>query len=182
MENREKIMYGEWILVKSKLKIILIIHNIRSTHNVGSLFRSADGFGVTHIYLTGYTPYPAQENDERLPHESSKIERQIQKTALGAQKSVPWTCTEDIEELINDLKKQCFIIAALEQTHDAQDLNNFTLKQNIALILGNEVDGIDSVTLKSVDINLQIPMLGSKESFNVAIAGSIALYHFRTNG
>jgi 23S rRNA (guanosine2251-2'-O)-methyltransferase len=166
MENREKIMYGEWILVKSKLKIILIIHNIRSTHNVGSLFRSADGFGVTHIYLTGYTPYPAQENDERLPHESSKIERQ----------------TENIEELINDLKKQCFIIAALEQTHDAQDLNNFTLKQNIALILGNEVDGIDSVTLKSVDINLQIPMLGSKESFNVAIAGSIALYHFRTNG
>jgi 23S rRNA (guanosine2251-2'-O)-methyltransferase len=163
-----------------KRKIILIIHNVRSTHNVGSLFRTADGFGVKHIYLTGYTPYPAQDNDDRLPHISLRIERQIQKTALSAQKSVPWTHLLDINKLIDDLKKENFVIAALEQTKNAIDLNKYSPKHNIVLILGNEVDGIDSDTLKRADIHLQIPMRGSKESFNVAVAGSVALYQFTT--
>jgi 23S rRNA (guanosine2251-2'-O)-methyltransferase len=163
-----------------KRKIILIIHNVRSTHNVGSLFRTADGFGVKHIYLTGYTPYPAQDNDDRLPHISLKIERQIQKTALSAQKSVSWTHLLDINKLIDDLKKENFVIAALEQTKNAIDLNKYSPKHNIVLILGNEVDGIDSDTLKRADIHLQIPMRGSKESFNVAVAGSVALYQFTT--
>jgi 23S rRNA (guanosine2251-2'-O)-methyltransferase len=159
--------------------IILIIHNVRSTHNVGSLFRSADGFGVTHIYLTGYTPYPQTENDDRLPHISSKIENQIQKTALGAQKSVPWKHLENLYELIDSLKKEGYLVAALEQTPKAIALNTFKSTDNIALILGNEVDGVDSEVLDRADVHLEIPMHGSKESFNVAIAGSIALYHFQ---
>jgi 23S rRNA (guanosine2251-2'-O)-methyltransferase len=159
--------------------IILIIHNVRSTHNVGSLFRSADGFGVTHIYLTGYTPYPQTESDDRLPHISSKIENQIQKTALGAQKSVPWEHRENLYELIDNLKKEGYVVAALEQTPNAIALNTFKSTGNIALILGNEVDGVDPEVLDKADIHLEIPMHGSKESFNVAIAGSIALYHFQ---
>jgi 23S rRNA (guanosine2251-2'-O)-methyltransferase len=159
--------------------IILIIHNVRSTHNVGSLFRSADGFGVTHIYLTGYTPYPQTENDDRLPHISSKIENQIQKTALGAQKSVPWKHLENLYELIDSLKKEGYLVAALEQTPKAIALNTFKSTDNIALILGNEVDGVDSEVLDKADVHLEIPMHGSKESFNVAIAGSMALYHFQ---
>jgi 23S rRNA (guanosine2251-2'-O)-methyltransferase len=160
-------------------KIVLVIHNVRSTHNVGSLLRSADGFGVDHVYLTGYTPYPEHLNDVRLPHVRNKIEKQIQKTALGAQKTVSWSHSESINDVINLLKDKDFIIAALEQTPKAVPLGTFKLIKNIALIVGNEVDGIDKKTLQSSDVQLEIPMKGQKESFNVAIAGSIALYHFQ---
>jgi 23S rRNA (guanosine2251-2'-O)-methyltransferase len=160
-------------------KTVLIIHNVRSTHNVGSLLRSADGFGVSHVYLTGYTPYPEEENDERLPHIRAKIDRQVQKTALGAQKNIAWSHIEDINKVIEELKSRKFTIAALEQTINSVDLASFKSNQNIALIVGNEVDGIDENTLRCTDIQIEIPMRGKKESFNVAVAGSIALYHLQ---
>jgi 23S rRNA (guanosine2251-2'-O)-methyltransferase len=156
--------------------IILITHNVRSTHNVGSLLRSADGFGVEHVYLTGYTPYPKKINDERLPHIAEKMQRQINKTALGAEKSVTWSQANDIVDVITELKNKGYLIAALEQTKGAQDLSKFKPSQNIALIVGNEVKGIDKKTLDFAEIHIHIPMRGKKESFNVAVAASIALY------
>jgi 23S rRNA (guanosine2251-2'-O)-methyltransferase len=159
-------------------EVVLIVHNVRSTHNVGSLLRSADGFGVSHVYFTGYTPYPKKYNDERLPHIADKLQRQINKTALGADQNVPWSQSEEITRVIKNLKTKGFIIAALEQTKTAKDLSSFKPTGKIALIVGNEVDGVDAQTLGQADIHLQIPMRGKKESFNVAIAGSIALYEF----
>jgi 23S rRNA (guanosine2251-2'-O)-methyltransferase len=162
------------------IKIVLVLHNIRSTHNVGSILRSSDGFGVARVYFTGYTPYPVHEDDIRLPHIREKIERQIEKTALGAQKTVQWNHDENIKKVLDDLKNKGFLIAALEQTSKAIDLNDFHPDKNVALILGNEVDGVDKEILETADIHLQIPMHGKKESLNVAIAGSIALYHLQS--
>lgn len=161
------------------IKVVLIIHNVRSSHNVGSLLRSADGFGINHVYFTGYTPYPAQKNDERLPHLREKIERQITKTALGAEKTVPWTHSQDIEPVISRLKTSGFAVVALEQTPGAIPLVDFKPDKNIALIVGNEVDGLDKSTLEFADLYLEIPMKGKKESFNVAVAGAIALYQLK---
>jgi 23S rRNA (guanosine2251-2'-O)-methyltransferase len=158
-------------------KIVLIIHNVRSTHNVGSLLRSADGFGINQVILTGYSPYPKKVGDERLPHISEKITRQINKTALGAERTIPWSNSQDITGVINELKAKGYLIAALEQTSTAKDLTSFNTDKNMALIVGNEVEGIDELTLNQADIHLQIPMRGKKESFNVAVAGSIGLYH-----
>jgi 23S rRNA (guanosine2251-2'-O)-methyltransferase len=158
-------------------KIAIIVHNVRSTHNVGAVLRSADGFGVNEVYLTGYTPYPEAKNDNRLPHLRSKLSKQIQKTALGAEKTVAWKHETEIQKVITSLKAESYLIAALEQTTNAKNLSGFTVKQNIALIVGNEVDGIDAGVLKLADVHLEIPMAGSKESLNVAVAASVAMYH-----
>src|SRR4051794_35542335 len=104
--------------------INLVIHNIRSTHNVGSILRSADGFGVNHVYLTGYTPYPEIENDDRLPHLRQKLAQQIKKTALGAENTVAWSHENNADELILKLKQDGFEIIALEQTAGSIPINN----------------------------------------------------------
>jgi 23S rRNA (guanosine2251-2'-O)-methyltransferase len=162
------------------MKVVLVVHNVRSTHNVGAILRSADGFGIMHVYLTGYTPYPEEENnDERLPHLRAKINRQIHKTALGAEETVPWSYTHEIESLITRLKDSGYLIAALEQTNKATPLNEFFPTKNTALIVGNEVEGLDEPTLDLATVHLQIPMQGAKESFNVAAAAAIAMYQLK---
>jgi tRNA G18 (ribose-2'-O)-methylase SpoU len=161
------------------MKIVLVVHNIRSTHNVGSILRTADGLGVNKVYLTGYTPYPLAKNDERMPHESAKLDRQISKTALGAQDSVDWQYQLEILDLLSTLKREGYQIVALEQTKTAVDLTKFKPQTNLALIAGNEVEGLDKMTLDQCDQHIQIPMFGQKESFNVAVATAIALYHLR---
>src|SRR4051812_16420299 len=95
--------------------IIVIAHDIRSTHNVGALLRTCEGMGVEKLYLTGYTPYPAHPGDERLPHISRKLTKQIDKTALGASDSQPWQHHDDISGLILDLQDKGYSVAALEQ-------------------------------------------------------------------
>jgi tRNA G18 (ribose-2'-O)-methylase SpoU len=159
--------------------IRLIAHDIRSTHNVGSLLRTADGLGVSHVYLTGYTPYPPRTNDNRLPHISEKLGRQIEKTALGATRFVPWSHDADIMSLLKQLRSQGFTIAALEQTDSSQKLSDFSPPQKLAILLGREVEGIDQELLSLCDITLEIPMLGKKESFNVVQAAAMVLYHCR---
>ena len=89
-------------------KIVVIAHNIRSTHNIGSLFRTADGLGVQKLYLTGYTPYPHYEDDERMPHIARKTHKQISKTALGAEETVEWEYAEDVFSIIKKLRKSGF--------------------------------------------------------------------------
>ena len=157
--------------------VVLVIHNIRSAHNVGSLLRTADGLGVERVYLSGYTPYPKELNDSRMPHLAAKMDRAISKTALGAEKSVNCGHIDDIDQLIQKLKAEGFKIAALEKTAGSMPINEFKTDQNVAVIVGNEVDGLDKATLKLADLCLEIPMAGAKESFNVAVAAAIALYN-----
>lgn len=160
-------------------KIVVIAHNIRSTHNIGSLLRTCDGLGAKKLYLTGYSPYPKAENDERLPHIAEKLHKQITKTSLGAENNVPWSHSSDINRLIEKLKCDGYAVAALEQTETAAPINKFKAPNKIALLLGEEVDGVHADLLQQADVHLEIPMFGKKESFNVTIAAAIALYQFR---
>lgn len=160
-------------------RLVLIIHNVRSAHNVGSMLRTAEGLGIDKVYMTGYTPYPEAKDDERLPHLSRRMTVQIHKTALGAEESVPWERIEDIGSAVKELRGNGFIIAALEQAEAAIALPTFNGEGNLALIVGNEVEGLDEAALKLTDIRLVIPMAGQKESFNVAAAAAMALYHLK---
>lgn len=156
--------------------IVLIAHNIRSTFNIGSIFRTCDGLGVKKLYLTGYSPYPNKIGDDRLPHIVNKLHKQINKTALGAEDSVSWEYTESPESIINNLKSDGYKILALEQDTESTELNNFIPTNKIALVLGEEVNGINSKLLNLCDEIIEIPMQGAKESFNVSVACAIALY------
>lgn len=155
-------------------EIIVIAHNIRSTHNVGSIFRTCEGFGVKKIVLSGYTPYPKIDNDPRLPHISEKLTSQIHKTALGAEELVDFEYQETPD--LGKLKLAGFTIVALEQAADSSALPGYQPPEKIALILGEEVDGISEDILKQCDEIIEIPMQGKKESFNVSVATGIALY------
>jgi len=159
--------------------IVLIVHDVRSAHNVGSLFRLADGFGVTKMHLTGITPYPEAPNDKRLPHVAQRVGRQIHKTALGAENNLPWEHTATPQSVIKRLKSEDYQIIALEQTAKALPITEYKGKEPVALLVGNEINGLPPRLLQKADLHLQIPMLGFKESHNAAIAASIALYHLR---
>lgn len=159
--------------------IILIAHNLRSCHNVGSLLRTSEGLGVTNVYLTGYTPYPIHPGDTRLPHLASKVTKQITKTALGAEAMVPWQHNEDITVVFTRLKQDGYMIAAVEQDTSAIRLPTFTPPQKIALLVGREVEGVERAVLAQCDKILEVPMFGKKESFNVVQAAAMALFHCR---
>ena len=155
-------------------EIIVIAHNIRSTHNVGSIFRTAEGFGVKKIILSGYTPYPKVKNDTRLPHISEKITSQIHKTALGAEELVPFEYHDTLD--LGTLDLAGYRIVALEQAPTSVPLREYRPPAKLALLLGEEVHGITAKLLAQVDDIVEIPMHGQKESFNVSVAAGIALY------
>lgn len=157
--------------------LVIIAHDIRSTHNIGSLMRTAEGLGVQKLYLTGYTPYPEALEDERLPHIRLKLSRQIRKTALGAENSLDWEYCKDVSSVINKLKQSGYTIAALEQSPDSLNITRYKSPDKLALLLGREVEGIEQELLNLCDITLEIPMKGTKESFNVTEAATIAMYH-----
>ena len=154
-------------MTKPSISISLVLDNIRSRENVGSIFRTADGAGVKRIYLCGITPIP--------PHEK------ISKTALGAEKYVPWEYHKTTHVLLKKLKKDHINIVALEQTKDAENIFMFGDKtsKHVALIVGNEVKGISPKILKYCDKVVYIPMFGKKESLNVGVATGVALYQLR---
>lgn len=160
-----------------KIKVALVLCDVRSAHNVGSILRTADGLGIDEVYLTGITPYPQSPNDDRLPHVRKKVEALINKTALGAQNSVNWHHDPDPEVCIKALKKAGYKVAALEQTPDSLQLSSYSPDSSIALAVGNEVDGLSANILDMADVRLEMPMKGTKESFNVSVAAAIALYH-----
>ncbi|HSX06908.1 MAG TPA: TrmH family RNA methyltransferase [Candidatus Saccharimonadia bacterium] len=160
--------------------IVVIAHDIRSTHNVGSLLRTCEGLGVNKVYLTGYTPYPAlSANDPRLPHIAQKLTAQISKTALGAENMVPWEHLGAITDCIERLHADGYIVVALEQATDSIKLPDYRPSAKVALLLGREVEGIEPAVLRLCDIHLEIPMFGQKESFNVVQAAAMALYQCR---
>lgn len=150
----------------------LILHNIRSAENVGSMFRTADAFGITKVYLTGYTPTPV----DRFKRPVSRIA----KTALGAEKTVSWEKVE-VAPLIEQLRADGVSVIALEQAPHAVPLHTLVRDPGLeqkgwALLVGNEVEGVDPETLALVDSVVEIPMHGTKESLNVAVAAGIALF------
>lgn len=156
------------------VEIIVIAHNIRSTHNIGSIFRTAEGFGVQKIILSGYTPYPRIANDTRLPHIADKLTAQIHKTALGAEAIVPFTYLETLD--LGTLDLAGYRLIALEQDVRSVNLRDYDPPEKIALLLGEEVHGIAPELLAQVDDIVEIPMHGKKESFNVSVATGIALF------
>lgn len=160
-------------------EIIVIAHNIRSTHNVGAIFRTCEGFGVQKIILSGYTPYPKTKNDSRLPHITEKLTSQIHKTALGAETLVTFEYQPELQ--ITGLRAAGYRIVGLEQDERSHILPDYQPPQKIALILGEEVNGIAQEIRKLCDDFIEIPMLGKKESYNVSVATGIALYALTTS-
>jgi len=159
-------------------EIIVIAHNIRSTHNVGSIFRTAEGFGVTKIILSGYSPYPHIAGDTRLPHIYEKLTSQIHKTALDAEVMVPFEYIESPP--LEQLKAAGYRLVALEQEDRSINLADYDTPDKIALLIGEEVHGIEADLLAQCQDVLEIPMVGQKESFNVSVATGIALYALTT--
>lgn len=159
------------------MNIVVIAHDMRSTYNVGSLLRTAEGLGVSWVYLTGYTPHPAYEGDPRLPHVAIKQTHDIHKTALGAENQQAWKYATNVMHVINKLKEEGYQIIGLEQTPNSIRLPDFKSTSKVAVILGREVEGIDQSLLQLCDVTVEIPMFGNKESFNVVQASAMVLYH-----
>jgi len=155
-------------------EIVVIAHNIRSTHNIGSIFRTCEGFGVSKIIISGYSPYPKSSHDTRLPHLVDKLTAQIHKTALGTETMVSFEYQEKPD--IDSLKSQGFVVVGLEQDKNSLSLKEYKTPQKIALLLGEEVNGITDELRNQCDQLIEIPMFGKKESFNVSVAIGIALY------
>jgi tRNA G18 (ribose-2'-O)-methylase SpoU len=157
------------------LKVIIIAHNIRSAHNIGSIFRNAACFDVTKLIISGYSPYPRlKDNDPRLPHVASKLTKQIHKTALGAEELVPFEY--QVIPDFDNLRQNGYKIVGLEQDARAIQLPVYHPPQKVALLLGEEVDGIPIELRNQCDTLIEIPIKGNKESFNVSVATGIALY------
>ena len=157
------------------MEITLLLHNIRSTYNVGSILRTADGFSVNHVIYSGYTPTPAPYST-LLPH----------KTALGAEQTLSSSYSENIIEEVQFLRSQGYQIIGLENNLKDARLHQITehtlpglIAPKVALILGEEVEGITSKLHQFIDLFLEIPMTGSKESFNVSVATAIILFYLR---
>jgi 23S rRNA (guanosine2251-2'-O)-methyltransferase len=159
--------------------IVLVAHNLRSCHNVGSLFRTAEGLGVQKLILSGYSPHPTHANDRRLPHEAQKLTKQIHKTALGAEEMVAWEYHHELLPVLAKFKKQGYAIVGLEQAEDSRDLNKYHPPHKVVIVLGREVEGLEQHILDFCDAAVEIPMFGKKESFNVVQAAAMALYHCR---
>lgn len=148
---------------------------MRSAHNVGSLFRSCEGFGA-ELFLVGICPRPKHDNDERLPHIAASAHKEIAKTALGAEEQVHWRYAETLEACIAMLKSEGYKVIALEQSDTSISIYDLKPTQDIAVLVGREVEGLSSTELRLCDETYEIPMAGMKESFNVSVAAGIMLY------
>ena len=143
--------------------IVIIAHNIRSLWNIGAIFRSADAFSVKHIHLTGYTAAPPR--------------KEISKTALGAEISIPWSQGESPIDVIEKRKKDGYTIVSLELGEGSTPLVEYKTENPVCLILGHEILGVSKDLMELSDVTVHIPMLGTKNSLNVSVAAGIALYH-----
>ncbi len=151
---------------QGKLPVVVILDNVRSMHNIGSIFRTSDGFAVEKICLCGITARP--------PH------RDIEKTALGATQSMEWAYYENVIEAIHELKNSGYIIMAIEQAENSKMLNENKPQQEAkyALIFGNEVQGVSDEAMNTADLCLEIPQFGTKHSFNIVVSAGIVLWDF----
>ncbi len=151
-----------------KREVAVLLYNIRSTHNVGSIFRTADALGVNKIYLSGYTPIPLDR--------FGKPRKDVAKVALGAEKNIVWEQVSNPETLIKKLKKQKYQIIAMEQSENSIDYKKIKVKYPVLFVVGNEVEGISNRILSLCHIVAEIPMRGEKESLNVSVAFGVGLF------
>jgi 23S rRNA (guanosine2251-2'-O)-methyltransferase len=151
---------------QDKLPVIVVLDNVRSMHNIGSIFRTSDGFAATAVYLCGITAQP--------PH------REIEKTALGATQSVNWEYFQDTLAAIEQLRADGYKIIAIEQAENSTMLNTFTpsTEEKYALIFGNEVNGVSDEAMQVIDTCIEIPQFGTKHSFNIVVSAGIVLWDF----
>ena len=151
---------------QDKLPVVVVLDNVRSMHNVGSVFRTADGFSIEKVILCGITAQP--------PH------REIEKTALGATQSVDWIHFDDTLTAIDTLRKDGYQIIAIEQAENSTMLNTFNpdINAKYALIFGNEVNGVSDEAMQKIDECIEIPQFGTKHSFNIVISAGIVLWDF----
>lgn len=147
----------------------LILENIRSAHNVGSIFRTADGAGVSKIYLLGYTPTPIDRFGRPQP--------EIQKTSLGASETIPWEQHATIADILPILAQEGVVVTVVEQTASSDLISSFVTPEKVAFVVGNEVEGVSPEALAAAAQIVELPMLGKKESLNVSVATGIVLYH-----
>lgn len=156
--------------IQNKKEAVIILNNIRSNENVGSIFRTCDAIGVKKIILCGYTPAPI----DRFGREN----KGLTKASLGAEKFVEWERVENLNLMIERLKIENYKIVGIEQSKNSTDYKKLKdiKARNIALIFGNEVEGLSKQDLKLCDIVAQLPMLGKKESLNVAVCAGVVLY------
>ena len=147
----------------TRTPIVAVIENVRSMHNVGSIFRSSDGARIEQLILSGFTPVPPRP--------------EISKTALGATESVPWTYTKNSVKKINELKQSGYTIYTVEQTTESKVYTEIEYNFPLCFIMGNEVDGVSDELVKQTDYAIEIPMLGLKHSLNVSVAYGIVLYN-----
>lgn len=153
----------------AKRECIVMLHDIRSVHNAGSIFRSADASGVSRIILSGYTAGP-------IDH-VGRDRQDFKKVSLGAEASVPWErASATLTQTIAQLRAEGYEIIALEKTPEAQDIFSYEAPDRFVLLLGNEVDGVAAEALAASGVTLAIPMRGIKESLNVSVAAGIAFY------
>ena len=145
-----------------KVPISILVENVRSVYNVGSIFRTADSFGAEKIYLTGITSFPPRDD--------------LHKTALGAEKSVVWEYDKDSIKLAKKIKKEGIQLALIEQTKESKNIFDIDIDFPICFIVGNEVDGVSEKLAELADIHLEIPMNGIKQSLNVSVATGIIGY------
>lgn len=150
-------------------EIVAVLADIRSVHNVGSIFRTADSVGISKIYLCGITPSPLDR--------FGKVREEFKKVALGAEQFVAWEDAKSIAVVLKKLKRDGFMVAAVEQSPRSVPYTALRKKkQNIALVMGNEVAGVPARILKQADVILEIPMSGKKESLNVSVAFGVVAY------
>ena len=168
-----------------KRRIKVCLHNIRSIYNVGAILRSCEGFGVSEAIFSGYTPTPHDKS--LLPHLRDKLDRQIAKTALGAENLVKCSATSDITETLAQYHQQGWQILGLENNLQDSRLHLLNepdldekLGDKVLLLLGEEISGIPKELYDQIDLFLEIPMCGQKESFNVSVATGVALYALST--
>ena len=149
---------------------VLILENLRSVENTASIFRTAEGLGVSKIILVGTTPAPLDRFGRKRAD--------FAKVSLGSEEFISWEVGKSISSVIEELKEQNFKIITLEQTSNSTNLKNFQTSNlsNFALIVGNEVDGVSRVALDNSDVIVEIPMQGKKESLNVSVSTGIALF------
>ncbi len=155
----------------TSMKVYVILHNIRSAHNVGSLFRTADGAGVTKIFLIGYTPRPQDS--------FGRVQNDIAKTALGAEKTVPWEHCARPDSFFKKARKEGWNIVAVEQDARSIPFTKFKRSKKTLFVVGNEVKGIPRLCIQRCDGVVEIPMHGKKESLNVSVAAGIILFATR---
>ena len=150
----------------NKIPVVVSLDNVRSMHNIGSVFRTADAFLIQKVYLCGITATP--------PH------KEIRKTALGATESVEWEHVKDIQDLVSNLKSEGYSILSIEQAEGSVNLSDFEIQshQKYALIFGNEVDGVQQEVINQSDYCLEIPQSGTKHSLNISVCAGIVMWEF----